>query len=388
MTSAATEPELGRWPTGRQADLIVAATANDERAAAAWQRWQDGGGDLQRLDEASSRLLPLLWSNRRAANIEADALMLLKGCYRHSLWMTHRILAGGSAALDTLDATGIPTLVLKGTAILARFPGEVGVRPINDVDILVRRADASGALAALERHGWRPVNPTQRPIGVWHAIDLVRMAGERIDLHWSATVVPGDDGAIWREARSGDVAGRPVKVPSAGAELLITCVHGLGPDPAPVRWIADALLILESGDPIDWPALVCEARRRGVAIALSAALSGLRSRFEADVPASVPRQLAGRPARVLERLAHRAAGRTGRGSVYAVELHRYRRLRAINDSDRARTFVNHCARRWGFESSASLVRAGVRRAGQLARHGRAATWAELAKREGYEPPAR
>jgi hypothetical protein len=388
MRDAATGPEVGRWPTGRQADLIVAATAKDRRAAAAWQRWQGGGGDLQRLDAASSRLLPLLWSNRRAANIEAEALMLLKGCYRHSLWMTHRTLAGGVAALDTLEATGIPTLVLKGTAILARFPGQVGVRPINDVDILVRRADASRALAALEQDGWRPVNPTQRPIGVWHAVDLVRTAGERIDLHWSATVVPGDDRAIWREAQSGHVAGRPVKVPSATAQLLVTCVHGLGPDPAPVRWIADALLILEGDETIDWPALVGEARRRGVGIALSAALSGLRSQFDADVPASVPRQLAGWPARVLERLAHRAAGRTGRGSVYAVELHRYRRLRAINDSDRAHTFVSHCARRWGFESSTSLVRAGVRRAGQLARYGRAATWADLAQREGIKPPAR
>jgi hypothetical protein len=366
------------WPTPRQRELIVAATASDGRAAEAWRRWQRDG-ELLDIDQPSYRLLPLLWSNRQAAAIDEEQLALLKGCYRQSLWRVHRTLAAGMEAVDTLGAAGVPTMLLKGAAILAARPAHIGIRPMDDVDILVKRPAAQRAIDALEAEGWHGVHGTGGPVGVWHAVDLVRAEHERVDLHWSATVVPGDDQAIWDDARSASLLERSVLIPSPAFQLLTTCVHGVGAEPAPVRWIADALLGLGAGEAIDWQALVDEAVSRGVAVPLSQALSGLREHFDAPVPAEVLGRLR-RERGIGERLAHRAAAWSGRGGHYLIELHRYRRLRAINDPDRAPSFFAHCARRWGFDSGASLARAVLPRLTQLVRHGRADPWPEFARR--------
>jgi hypothetical protein len=365
------------WPTARQRELILAATGASGVADQAWKRWQRGG-ELLDIDPASNRLLPLLWSNREAAGIDEDKLALLKGCYRQSLWQAHRTLAAGMSALDTLDSAQVPTMLLKGAAILASRPAQMGIRPMDDVDILVPRAAARVAIDVLEADGWRGVYGIRHPLGVWHAIDLVRGEHEEVDLHWSATTVPGDDRAIWEDARPAKLLERSVLIPSPTFQLLITCVHGVGSHPAPVRWLADALLILRSADEIDWVALVDEARARHVTVALEDALRGLREQFGAPVPAAVLEQLGGRH-KLGERLANWAARADGRGAVYVTELHRYRRLRAIGDPDRAGSFLGHCARRWGFDSSASLARAALPRLAQLARHGRADPWEDFAR---------
>ncbi|HUB76957.1 MAG TPA: nucleotidyltransferase family protein [Solirubrobacteraceae bacterium] len=366
------------WPTARQRELIIAATAPGERAAEAWQRWLRGG-DLLDIDQPSYRLLPLLWRNRTAAGIAAEHLALLRGCYRQSLWSVHRTLAAGMTAVDSLDAAGVPVMLLKGAAILASNPPHIGIRPMADVDLLVPRPDAARAVRALQAGGWDSVHGLLAPIGVWHAVDLVRAEHERVDLHWSATSVPGDDRAVWADARRATLLERSVLVPSPTFQLLTTCVHGVGFDPAPVRWIADALLILGGRDQIDWPALLEEAVTRHVAVALGQALRELAGRFDAPVPDRVVRALSRRLAPG-ERAAQRAAGGSGRGADYVVELQRYRRLRAIGDPDRAGSFVGHCARRWGFDSAASLARAVPPRLAQLARHGRAEPWPEFARR--------
>jgi hypothetical protein len=374
-----TRVEDSAWPTARQRELILAATCARGVADHAWKRWQRGG-ELLDIDTASYRLLPLLWSNRQAAGIAEDQLALLKGCYRHALWQVHRTLAAGMSAVDTLENAQVPTMLLKGAAIIASRPAQMGIRPMDDVDILVPRAAARAAIDLLEADGWRAVYGLRHPLGVWHAVDLVRAEHERVDLHWSATTVPGDDRAIWADARPAELLHRPVLVPSPTFQLLITCVHGVGSDPAPVRWLADALLILRSAQEIDWVALVDEARARRVTVALRDALRGLRERFDAPVPAGVLGQLGGRH-ELGERLANWVAGADVRGAVYVTELHRYRRLRAIEDPDRARSFLGHCARRWGFDSSASLARAALPRLAQLVRHGRADPW-ESYVREG------
>jgi hypothetical protein len=371
--------EDSTWPTARQRELILAATAASGVADQAWKRWQRGG-ELLDIDPASYRLLPLLWSNRQAAGVGEDQLALLKGCYRHSLWQVHRTLAAGMSARDALDGAQVPTMLLKGAAILASRPAQMGIRPMDDVDILVPRAAARVAIDLLEADGWRAVYGLRHPLGVWHAVDLVRAGHERVDLHWSATTVPGDDRAIWEDALPAKLLERSVLIPSPTFQLLITGVHGVGLDPAPVRWLADALLILRSADEIDWVALVDEARARRVSVALGDALRGLRERFDAPVPAGVLGQLGGRH-ELGERLANWVARADGRGAVYVTELHRYRRLRAIDDPDRARSFFGHCARRWGFDSSASLARAALPRLAQLARNGRADPWEDYA-REG------
>lgn len=371
--------EDSTWPTARQRELILAATAASGVADQAWKRWQRGG-ELLDIDPASYRLLPLLWSNRQAAGVGEDQLALLKGCYRHSLWQVHRTLAAGMSARDALDGAQVPTMLLKGAAILASRPAQMGIRPMDDVDILVPRAAARVAIDLLEADGWRAVYGLRHPLGVWHAVDLVRAEHERVDLHWSATTVPGDDRAIWEDALPAKLLERSVLIPSPTFQLLITGVHGVGLDPAPVRWLADALLILRSADEIDWVALVDEARARRVSVALGDALRGLRERFDAPVPAGVLGQLGGRH-ELGERLANWVARADGRGAVYVTELHRYRRLRAIDDPDRARSFFGHCARRWGFDSSASLARAALPRLAQLARNGRADPWEDYA-REG------
>ena len=51
---------------------------------------------------------------------------------------------------------GVPFLVLKGAALAHLVYGDPRLRPMRDVDLLIRKADAGRALDVLTRCGFRP----------------------------------------------------------------------------------------------------------------------------------------------------------------------------------------------------------------------------------------
>lgn len=108
---------------------------------------------------------------------------------RHAVIVARRSLAAQAALNDALRATGRPMLLLKGVDLAERLYGNAGVRPMCDVDFLVREADIAAFDAHLRARGY---DPTPRPEealvrSTRHHHALYRHPDPRhlpLELHW------------------------------------------------------------------------------------------------------------------------------------------------------------------------------------------------------------
>ena len=302
--------------------LLRAALADSPESGHAWRAWKEATGGIDYLDIGSFRLLPLVYRNLLRTEVEDSSMPVLKGVYRH-VWYTNNLLARWAATvLGALDGAGVPTLVLKGAAVASLHYRDLGVRPMDDLDVMVPRERASEVMDLLEGIGFVPqVQHARGAIGIRHAEELEDRQGRIVDLHWSL---------LWgrQTPAAEDVADASVPVTIGGAraralgaadQLLHVCLHGVSWNfIAPVRWMADAVIIVRSaGSQLDWERLVAMAIASSRTVPLHAALALLRDRLEAPIPDDVLAELARARVSVAERYAHRAIARPPSASRYA-----------------------------------------------------------------------
>ena len=353
-------------PTADQELLLEAATGGSAAVRPAWRRWRERN-ELDDVDYGAQRLLPLVYRHLVDLCVDDPDLGRLKGLYRRTWYRNQIVFRWTGEALETLGAAGVETMLLKGAALSTLYYRDSGVRPMNDVDILVRAEHAAAALDVLEREGWTTVTAVPREVFlvVRHAEELSRPDGAKVDLHWNALWQPGSDDALWDAAVEMSVGGERVKALCPSDELLHACVHGAAWNPVPaVRWAADALTVLAcAGDVIDWERLVAHARARRVTVACAEALAFLGERFGAPVPSPVVEELSRTQTRLHERVGHRAAlSSPSLVWTICVVWDRYRRLRDLDTPfPRPRSFVDYARQTWGFERHRQLATHASRR---------------------------
>lgn len=300
-------PEMLPFPTDAQLDLLKAALLPAHQAQPAWKRWKDRGLKLETVGDASFRIFPRLWANREAAAIDPEDTALLKGVYRQSFADNVAKLSAALEAARILGDAGIPVLFFKGAALIALCDTNLGLRRIADVDILIPEPDAERAAAVLSAAGYQaPYGPPD--VGWFHSWTCRTPEGHEIDVHWSAFKPPGDDNRMFDTARQATLLGRTVLVPSVTECLLVAIGNAFWFDGPPMRWIADSLLLFQTGV-IDWDVVRRRADRPGVLPGLTAALEFLAREFGAPVPAVVIEDLRRRPISWQERAAYWVATR-------------------------------------------------------------------------------
>lgn len=278
------------WPTLAQETLLGAALAMDGSTAARFSDWLTMVDFEGRIDESSYRLLPLVWVNLRAAGDDHPLMGRLKGVYR-STWAQaakRGVLAAG--LLESFQAEGIGTLLLKGLPLSLVHYQDAALRPMSDIDIAVHNDKAEEASALLEKHGFRSDGGTAGSDRVVrHAASYLHPAGGEVDLHWHVLFDcprTAADGHFWKSAVPISVKGVPTLRPCATDLLLHVIVHGVRWNPVPpMRWIVDAAMILRSGEEVDWGRLAEFAGRYRLAGRVGLGLTYLKSRFAMPIPA-------------------------------------------------------------------------------------------------------
>jgi hypothetical protein len=287
-------------PSARQELLLKAALQRGPEAAAALDAWS-ATLEGEALDAGSQRLLPLLYRNLKDQNIASAMAEKLKPEYLDTWARNQVLLAKLATLLQSLEAAGIPTLVLKGASLITRFYGDRGLRPMNDLDVLVPTSRATEAVSLLCNLGWRPERKLDesfaRFLSVNHGMRLWDTANTELDLHWhllNECLGPHADDEFWKAATPLGIKGAPTWALCATDELFHTCIHGVRWNPVPpVRWVADAYVMLRGGAQIDWERLVGQARDRRLILTLRAGLSYLREHFRAPIPAGILEDLVG-----------------------------------------------------------------------------------------------
>jgi hypothetical protein len=345
---------LGNRPSEEQRLVLHAALDDRDRALPAWQRWRRTI-DFDAVDHGSARLLPLVYRNLGPDSFDAEVAGRLKGLYRRSWSHNQLIFKRAAAAIETLEATGIQTLVTKGASLAILSYGDVGVRPMDDVDVLVPIDRTEDAIEALRDAGWSPDHEDpQAWTRVHHSLGFAGKQGGNVDLHWFSLWQPASDAPLWRASLPLELGGVQTRAPGAADQLLLACVHGSPWSPLPpFRWIADAATVIRSaGDRLDWGRLVAEAERRRLTVATLAALDYLREEFELAVPAGALARLRAAPASRHERAAFRAACRPDSPwRTLRMAWDRYRRLRDLDTGGpRPDNFIQFARGFWGLES--------------------------------------
>lgn len=291
------------WPSPDQELLLRACLRPGPDAVAAWRRWRDRVA-LDAVDPASFRLLPLLYRRLQVHGVADPDLRRLAGVYRWHWARTQLQVRAAARVLDRLAAAGVPTLVLKGGALGARYYGDQGARPMDDLDVLVPTEHAASALAALGEDGWTTRDTdTARRLRFRHSADLRHPDGGAVDLHWHVfnefTGARDEDAPCWRASEPLVLAGRDTRALCPTDELLLACAHGLRWSPVgPLRWLADVAMICQTaGARLDGPALRRAAGERHLTAPVAETAGWLRDAVALPLPAALAAMVGVRPSR-------------------------------------------------------------------------------------------
>lgn len=273
--------------------LLKAALGDGEEAITAWRTWK-AGGNLDRMDGGSFRLLPLLHRNLQRLGVSGPDVTLLKGVRRRAWYQSQMLLRELMPLIEGWTDEGIPVTVLKGAAIAQLHYGDLSVRPIVDVDALIPKQYVRPLTERLVASGWQPL--TWTPDGHWgdyleyrHAIGLKSPGGAEIDLHWHALHYCCNDQmdrALLQRAVPLDLMGVRVNAFDPTDHLIHACAQGmLYEGAASIRWIPDSVTVIRSAQ-VDWDRLVRLAVDTRATLMFGTALKYLKSDFDCDVPSA------------------------------------------------------------------------------------------------------
>jgi hypothetical protein len=284
--------------------LLRAALQRDERGVAAWGALRPRL-DLDTISHHGAKLLPLVHRSLVALGIDDPELPRMKGLHRHHWYKNQQLLQHVSPALAALSDAGIPTMALKGVPLGLTYYDDLGFRPMADLDLLVPFTRFREAVGVLDRLGFGGDPITEPALRYFHSRSSVNANGIEIDLHflvhealglrgvpaaWARDFWGVDIGLdeFWSRAIPLQVAGAATTAPAAEDLLLHVLVHGAGNHSgAPLRWIADAVTIIErSGSSLDWNRVVQQASSRHVGPAIQETIAYLDDAGFATIPSA------------------------------------------------------------------------------------------------------
>jgi Uncharacterised nucleotidyltransferase len=338
-------PDWSALPDPSQRLLLRAALLDGGACGAAWSAWRQGGGTIDNVDMPTFRLLPLVYRNLERNRVDDPDMPRLRGVYRHTWVANQRLARRVDSGLDALRRRQIPTMVLKGAAVAAVHYSDAGVRPMDDIDVLVAPEHAAQALDVLHGDGWS-LQARIHPVRVMrsvHAIPLADASGAKVDLHWRALPESVRDDDFWSASIPVTLGRADTAVPGATEQLLHTCAHGVRVHSAPLRWIADAAVIL-AGAEIDWRRLIDGVSERQVTRKVALSLATLGEVLGTPIPSWVISELRAVPPNPREELLLRLALRprlTG-GYVQIWDMY-WRRVSAGDYAPAWRDFLQYVA---------------------------------------------
>jgi glycosyltransferase involved in cell wall biosynthesis len=319
-------PSLGAgWPGQDHKLLLIAACSSPVRAVAAWHSFRSGLTNPESLSTESTRLLAQVALRLHQLGVKDSLLDRALSTTRHT-WCSNQLRVRAAVdAIATLERADLPTIALKGLALLAGPYSDLRQRPMFDIDLLVGGQDLTRALGVLNEAGWQPVSEglPQRdragavPLG--YSFQLARGRVE-LDLHWHALRQDAStalDARVWQHAVRRPLGDASIVCPHSTELLLMACVHGMGWNGGPAAlWAADLWRILNFGEAtIDWQRLTATAAERHLTLVLYDGLRFVATELGAAVPEAVLAQLASAPVCELEALEYAALTRGFRDTV-------------------------------------------------------------------------
>ncbi len=187
-----------------------------------------------------------------------------------------------------LHRRGIPLMICKGLPLAQTYYGDLGLRVLYDLDLLIKPCDRAGAFEILREEGFAPYHPDSvhkedqtlfwRPREYAWDVEKVFDPDQPcfVEVHTSPWE-PGWHGFrlrcsldLWDGSRSIDVGGIPFRVPAEEKLLVHLAVHyacNVLESNARLMHLLDLSQILRlSGDQLDWDAVLQDIHESHAAV--------------------------------------------------------------------------------------------------------------------------
>jgi hypothetical protein len=224
-------------------------------------------------------------------------------------------------------------MVLKGTAMVQLHYKDLGLRPMSDLDLLVRPERALEAINLLTRLGWIrartvPDKLSEAYLSVSKGHSFYSATGRDCDLHWHVLGASSHSDAeanLWEGAVRTSIGDEPTLALNPSDQLLHLCTHGTRWSKNEYfYWLADVIVVLQTSlSQIDWDRLVSLAYEFRSILPVIDGLTCVREVLDGPVPEEVLRRLRGMPVARIERevYAARVSRADARGPVIEFKAH-------------------------------------------------------------------
>ncbi len=272
--------------------LLKAALMDGAPAQQCWKKWKSMV-DIDNMDGASYRLIPLLHYNLTQLGVQDNIMPRLKGISRYHWCKNHILLEKLSSLLKMLDQNNIEVMLLKGSALINQYYESPALRPMSDIDIMVRPKKLNETIAILKNSGWVPTMDFDftdiRSQRARHSQEYRDESGSECDLHWtpiSSGTWEGAELRFWETSQEIILNGISARTLGPTEQLFHILIHGGHYNIFPaIRWVADSVYILNKDkDRIDWNLLINMADQYLSAAMIVHSLKYLHDDFNVDIP--------------------------------------------------------------------------------------------------------
>jgi hypothetical protein len=255
--------EGAAWPSAHHESLLrlIFDTPHTELAAG-WNQLV-ASNPLSGFDAGANRLLPFLHKRFETHLAPKDGANreVLKGVWKKSFFENATRLSTLLELQTHFQKEEISLVLLKGIGNALDLYGDLGSRPMADLDVLINPTEVTTAHQLLTRLGWHSDDPPAPPrVRFQYASTYRHPGGGMVDIHWRPCedfVSDAYDPADLGEFHSITVQGQSFAVLNPTLNLLTTILHGVAWNHLPpVRWVCDARLLLKKYQAqIDWGAM-------------------------------------------------------------------------------------------------------------------------------------
>jgi len=287
------------FPNGKQLLFLKTVLAPKNEFIPLWKQWKSET-DLDLIDKSTFRLLPALYLRiKQEENFEDEWLGKVKGVYRQGWVKNQLFLATASSVVAAFNAKGIPSIFMKGIALLLSSYSDLGGRMMGDIDILIPKDKACEASNLMLSAGYSCVRVpgikqfNQQNILRFtrgnHELSFKSGNGHIVDLHFISpfyTVVdPKLIALFWNTAVHVEINSIPSLALSPELTFLHVCCHGTIYNSQPsYRWVMDAMQTLKTSSSFDWKELIEMSKAMDLMFHLKMATIYLNENFLISIP--------------------------------------------------------------------------------------------------------
>lgn len=273
-------------------DILLACLKKDQSAPDAALLRALSSQDWSHLLELADmqRVTSLMWHRLKQKQLEPfipeSAGVVLRNSFRQNTLNNLRFNAELTKLLETLEKENIPLILLKGIVLAQAVYEHVGLREMNDIDVLARPCDLTRIADILKERGYHPIQPVDVNIAMQtahHLPRLIKKGCAGFEIHWNLTrsgkPYSIDPGGLWERAVPVQISGHNALMLSPEDMLLHVCLHTSYQHPFifGLRPFCDIAGIADYFGPVmEWQTVVdraCDQTwRRGVYLALRLAV--------------------------------------------------------------------------------------------------------------------